>query len=179
MSLDAITDPLAAAQAVVPRIRAAGDAIEAGRRLPPDLVEEMRAAGMFHLAVPRAYGGVEADPVTASRVVEEASAADGSAGWCVMLAAQAGIYGGFITPEVGRSLFQGGGIMAGVARPIGRAVPASDGSGYTVRRSAGAARCAGQSARPRMRRRALAPSPRSARPSSPAADSLPRAERAS
>ncbi|MDP2327060.1 MAG: acyl-CoA dehydrogenase family protein [Dehalococcoidia bacterium] len=132
MSLDAIADPLAAAQAVVPRIRAAGDAIETGRRLPPDLVEEMRAAGMFHLAVPRSYGGVEADPVTASRVIEEASAADGSAGWCVMLAAQAGVYGGFVAPEVGRTLFQDGGIMAGVARPIGRAVPASDGSGYTV-----------------------------------------------
>ncbi|MDO9444646.1 MAG: acyl-CoA dehydrogenase family protein, partial [Dehalococcoidia bacterium] len=132
MSLDAITDPLAAAQAVVPRIRAAGDVIETGRRLPPDLVEEMRAAGMFHLVVPRSYGGVEADPVTASRVIEEASAADGSAGWCVMLAAQAGIYGGFVPPEVGRTLFQDGGIMAGVARPIGRAVPASDGSGYTV-----------------------------------------------
>ena len=131
MSLDAITDPLAVAEALSPRIRAAADATEAGRRLPADLVEEMRAAGMFHLVVPKSYGGVGADPVTASRVVEEASAADGSAGWCVMLAAQAGIYGGFVSPEVGRELFEHAEIMAGVARPIGRAVPAPDG-GYTV-----------------------------------------------
>ncbi|MDA1239521.1 MAG: acyl-CoA dehydrogenase family protein [Chloroflexi bacterium] len=58
MSLDAITDPLAVAEALSPRIRAAADATEAGRRLPADLVEEMRAAGMFHLVVPKSYGGV-------------------------------------------------------------------------------------------------------------------------
>ncbi len=131
MSFDQITDPLAAAQGLSARIRAAGDEIETGRRLPPALVEEMRAAGMFHLAVPRSYGGVEADPVVASRVVEEAAAADGSAGWCVMLAAQAGLYGGFIPPEAGQRLFGSGGVLCGVARPIGRAVPASDGA-YTV-----------------------------------------------
>ncbi len=126
----AVSDPLAAALEVAPLIRQAADRIEVERRLPEDVVLAMRDAGLFHLAVPRSYGGVEADPVTASRIVEEISAADGSAGWCVMLAAQAGLYAGFIDPDAAREVFEAGGIMAGTARPIGRAVP-SDG-GYVI-----------------------------------------------
>ena len=115
------------ARALAPAIRAAGDRIERERRLPADLVEQLRAAGMFHLAVPTSYGGVEADPMTASRVVQEISSADGSAGWCVMLGMQAGLYGGFLAPEVAEPVLRGpsgarGGILAGTARPIGRAV---------------------------------------------------------
>lgn len=130
----AISDPLAAARDLAPRIRATAPQIEAGRRIPADLAEAMRDAGLFHLAVPHSYGGVEADPVTASRVVEEVSAADGSAGWCVMLAAQAGIYCGFIPPEVAQSVFEPRGVFAGTARPIGRAVPSQSGGGegYTI-----------------------------------------------
>lgn len=130
----AITDPLAAARDLAPRIREAAPQIEAERRLPQALADEMRDAGLFHLAVPRSYGGVEADPVTASRVIEEISAADGSAGWCVMLAAQSGLYCGFIPPAVAASIFEPGGIFAGTARPIGRAVPVTEGArdGYTI-----------------------------------------------
>lgn len=123
---------LETAQRLVPAIRAAGERIEDARRLPPDIVEQLRDAGLFHLVVPESYGGVEADPMTASRCVEEISAADGSAGWCVMLAMQAGLYGGFVSPEIAEGIFRpadgrGPGVLAGAARPIGHAVPAEGG----------------------------------------------------
>lgn len=114
---------LDAARALAPAVRAAGERIEGSRQLPPDIVEQMREAGLFHLVVPESYGGVEAEPMTASRVVEEISAADGSAGWCVMLGMQAGLFGGFIPPDVAEGIFRPGGIFGGTARPIGHAVP--------------------------------------------------------
>ncbi len=120
----AVTGLLATARELAPAVRAAADRIEGGRRLPPDIVELLRSAGLFHLAVPEAYGGLEANPVEASRIVEEISAADGSTGWCVMLSMQAGVYGGFLPPDVAAETLGNGGIFAGTARPIGRAVPA-------------------------------------------------------
>lgn len=64
-----VPDLLERARALVPAVRAAGDQIERDRQLPTDLVEQLRGAGMFHLSVPASYGGVEADPITASRIV--------------------------------------------------------------------------------------------------------------
>ena len=130
----AATDLLATARELAPAVRAAGDRIESGRQLPPDIVDLLRAAGLFHLAVPESYGGVQADPVQASRIVEQISAADGSAGWCVMLSMQAGLYGGFLAPDVAARVLGDGGIFAGTARPIGRAMPATlDGiEGYRI-----------------------------------------------
>jgi len=115
-------------------VAADGAEIERERRLPAPLVEELRAAGMFHLMVPAAYGGAEADPLEALAVVEELSSADGSVGWCAMLAAQAGAYAAFFAPEAAEEIFGGRQTTAGVGRPIGRAVPVTGvgGAGWTV-----------------------------------------------
>jgi alkylation response protein AidB-like acyl-CoA dehydrogenase len=47
---------LEAVRAMVPAIAGRGDEIEAARRLPPDLVSELTAAGCFRLVVPAHYG---------------------------------------------------------------------------------------------------------------------------
>ena len=98
------------------------DAIDRERRLPTALVDAMRDAGFFHALVPADLGGQEADPVTAARIVEELARGDGSAGWCVMLAAQSGSFAGFIPKADAQAIWGNGGIVAGTARPIGRAV---------------------------------------------------------
>src|ERR1700680_2307784 len=91
---DADTIPtLAAARELSPKIRAAADEIEQGRRLPMHLVREMQRAGLFRMAMPRAWGGPELDPLTQVRVIEALSSVDASAGWCTMI----GIDGGYIT----------------------------------------------------------------------------------
>ena len=129
---DAAMSPLIqAARDLKPRIRELAPQIEAARALPRELVAAMRDAGLFHLTVPKELGGREADPLTLGTVIEEVASADGSAGWCIMIAAQNAAFSGFMERETAATIFSGGGILAGVARPIGRAVPASHG-GYTV-----------------------------------------------
>lgn len=57
-------------KALTPQVRDAADAIEEERRLLPPVVQAMKEAGVFRLAIPRAYGGLELDPMTQVRVVE-------------------------------------------------------------------------------------------------------------
>ena len=71
------------AESFVPEILANLDWIDAECQLPPELAGRMAAHNLFCLYAPRALGGPELDPLTAFRVVETMSRADGSAGWCV------------------------------------------------------------------------------------------------
>jgi hypothetical protein len=52
---------LEAVAALAPVIAARSDEIEGGRRSPPDLEEELTAAGCFRTLVPRSHGGAEFD----------------------------------------------------------------------------------------------------------------------
>ncbi len=126
-------DPVAVARGLAPRIRELAPVIERERRLPEELVRAFTDAGLFHLVIPRSLGGSETDPVTAARVVEEIARGDGSAGWCVMLAAQNAAFAGLIPAEHARAVYGNGNNVAGVARPIGRAVAvASPEDGFRV-----------------------------------------------
>jgi alkylation response protein AidB-like acyl-CoA dehydrogenase len=75
--------PLEAARELAPRIRSSADEIDALRELPRPLFEALADAGMFHLAVPRAIGGLEIDFPTYVQVIEEIGKADASTGWVV------------------------------------------------------------------------------------------------
>src|SRR6266704_4646062 len=71
------------AAALRPVIRGYRDEIEREQRLPKALVEQFHAAGFYSLVMPRALGGLQADPLTYVRVVELLAEAAGSAGWNV------------------------------------------------------------------------------------------------
>jgi alkylation response protein AidB-like acyl-CoA dehydrogenase len=118
------------ARGLVPRLRADAGRIEQERRLPSALVDELRDAGFFHMQLPVEYGGLQLDPVGVARVVEELARGDASAAWCVMLASQSACFAGLFDAATAQEFWAGGGIMAGVARPIGRAEPSRD--GYVV-----------------------------------------------
>jgi len=92
---------LPAAIALAPAIRALGDEIEQGRRLPASLVQAMKDAGIFGMAMPRAWGGPELDPLTQFRVLEVLAMADGSVGWCAMIKCDGGYITAFLHDEVG------------------------------------------------------------------------------
>ena len=73
------------AEALVPRIQALAPQGEAERTTPPELVDEIRRAGLYRMAVPDAIGGLELDPLTTIRIVERLSWADGSTGWTTLI----------------------------------------------------------------------------------------------
>jgi indole-3-acetate monooxygenase len=113
---------MAAAKALEPHISAAVEPMETERRLPPPLVQAMKEAGIFRMAVARAYGGLELPPATQVQIIEELSRFDGSVGWCAMIGGAAGYLGGFLSPPVARRLFGHiDGIAAGQVAPTGRA----------------------------------------------------------
>jgi alkylation response protein AidB-like acyl-CoA dehydrogenase len=125
---------LEAARALQPRIRALADEIESGRALPPVLVQELAAAGLFTMTLPRDLDGGEVDPVTVGMAIEELARADGSVGWCVMLASMTAALAGFLPEWTAREIFNGpAAVVAGSLRPIGRAVPVDGGYRVTGR----------------------------------------------
>ena len=109
-----------AVRALAPLISEHADVIESERRLPEPVVRALTEAGVFQLFIPRALGGAEADPVTFCRVVEELSKADGSTGWCAMIGASYGLFGGLLPDEAAREIYADPRvIVAGTLRPRG------------------------------------------------------------
>jgi alkylation response protein AidB-like acyl-CoA dehydrogenase len=69
------------AAALRPALRDFHVEIEREQRLPAALVEQLHAAGFYRLVIPRALGGLQADPLTYLRVVELLAEGAGSVGW--------------------------------------------------------------------------------------------------
>jgi alkylation response protein AidB-like acyl-CoA dehydrogenase len=113
---------------VLPRVRERRAEIEEARRLPLDLVNDLAATGIFRLGVPRALGGDEADALDLLRAIETVSTADGSTGWCSMLAIGGGIVAGYMREDGAREVFADPcAPTALVADPAGAAVREGDG----------------------------------------------------
>ena len=111
-----------AARALGARIREAAVEIERERRIPPDLLQAMKEAGVFRMVMPRMWGGPEADILTQIEVIEQLSLADGSVGWCAMIGSDGGYFSAFLEEAVGRDLYPDlDAVTGGVAAPTGRA----------------------------------------------------------
>jgi indole-3-acetate monooxygenase len=87
------------------QIRAAGDEIERGRRIPPGIAQAMKDAGVFGMTMPRNWGGPELDPLTQFRVIEALAIADASVGWCAMIGCDGGHVTAFLDQDVGRAMY--------------------------------------------------------------------------
>lgn len=72
-----------AARRLHPLIREHAEAVERNRRLTPTVIEALREARLFQMAVPRAFGGREVTPMEMIACIEELARADASTGWCV------------------------------------------------------------------------------------------------
>jgi alkylation response protein AidB-like acyl-CoA dehydrogenase len=120
---------IAAARLLAPTIEARAADTEALRTLPADLVDDIRRAGLFRIAVPAALGGLELDPVSIIEVVEEISRADGSTGWSTLIGNSVAFFA-WLEPAVARSLLgdAGDAISTGVFGPLGRGRAAGDGT---------------------------------------------------
>ena len=113
-------DPVGAVEAVTSTIRAACGDIDRTRRLPASVTRALQDAGVFHLLAPREIGGAEIDPLTFLEVVEAASFADGSVGWCVLIGGCYATFGGMLPADGARAIYgDPGTISAGAFRPHG------------------------------------------------------------
>lgn len=113
---------LTAAQQLAPRVAARSDEIEAARRLPADLAQEMAQASLFRMFIPEAYGGLELHPAVSLQVIEAISRADGSTGWCLMIGAATAMAAAWLPEPAARAIFEPREvIIGGVAAPLGRA----------------------------------------------------------
>ena len=78
---------LAAVKSVSETVAAAADEAEAIKTLPKATIDAVDDAGLLRLKLPEIFGGVEADPITQTEVIEALSYVDASAGWCLMIGA--------------------------------------------------------------------------------------------
>jgi indole-3-acetate monooxygenase len=122
------TDPVSAVAALSELIRGECRDMDRTRRVPDAVVRALRHAGVFRLLAPIAIGGDEIDPVTFLKVVEAASHADGSVGWCVMIGGCHATFGGMLPDEGARDIYgDPETISAGAFRPGGVAVEVDGG----------------------------------------------------
>ena len=117
------TEIRAAATAMQPWLRERASAIEAGRRLPEDVVDALKAAGAFRLNMPRTWGGPELTSMEQIEVIEEYAKGDASVAWCVMIGCDGGLYTSWLDDAVGREMYPRlDMVQAGWVYPVGKAV---------------------------------------------------------
>jgi alkylation response protein AidB-like acyl-CoA dehydrogenase len=131
-------DLLAAARRLEPLVAELRDRFDQDRQLPPRLVDELHAANLFRMWLPRAIGGAELPPLAFLAVIEELSRQDGSLGWCAVIPAGYGRLAGALEEDVARKIFATGmGVLVGTLNPTGKAVAAPGGYRVTGRWSYG------------------------------------------
>jgi alkylation response protein AidB-like acyl-CoA dehydrogenase len=114
---------LANIQELAPGITSRAAEIEAGRRMPPDLVEALRSIGIFRMFVPQSHGGLELDMPAALEIFAAISRIDGSVGWTAMIGGAHGIFAPLLPRDTYEQVYQNGPdvIIAGSNQPVGRA----------------------------------------------------------
>ena len=109
-------------------IREAVPTMQTERRLTSTVVDRMRAAGVFGMALPRSLGGPGLSPLEQFEVIEALTSADGSVGWCAMIGADPGYLPGFHDDATVAELYPTPNLVgAGKLQPMGKAVRSSEG----------------------------------------------------
>jgi alkylation response protein AidB-like acyl-CoA dehydrogenase len=129
------TSPLQTARELGALIRSHADAIDANRELPQSVFHALADAGLFHLAVPKAVGGIELDLPTYTRVIEEIGRADASTAWCVNQGAIFGTYAARMPVENARAIWidTPRSVVANTPAPVGKATVVPGGFRVTGR----------------------------------------------
>jgi alkylation response protein AidB-like acyl-CoA dehydrogenase len=124
-------DILAAVRALGPTVEAAADDIDAQRCLPEHVVEALRAAGVFGVAFPTAWGGPEMPILEQVEMVETLAYHDASTAWVAMICSDSGHYAGRVDDATARELYPSMDLLtAGQIYPVGQATRVD--GGYRV-----------------------------------------------
>jgi alkylation response protein AidB-like acyl-CoA dehydrogenase len=104
-SVSAADDVHAKIRALAPAVDAALPRMDRECRLSPEVIDGMIASGLFRSSVPKTYGGLELDPMSQVRIIEECARLDGSVGWIAMIGVVGGHLAALVAPKVARELF--------------------------------------------------------------------------
>lgn len=106
---------------IEPLLREHADEAARARHLTTPVVDAMRWAGVFRMAMPAAWGGPELDGCTQTEVIERLARADASAAWCAMIGVESGFFASYIDEAAARELYpELDMITAGFQGPAGR-----------------------------------------------------------
>jgi alkylation response protein AidB-like acyl-CoA dehydrogenase len=112
---------LSAIQELRPAITARASEIETSRRIPADIVEALKQAGIFRMFVPRSYGGLELDLPAGLEILVELAKIDSSVGWNAMTSSNGSLFSPFLPQQTYEHIYQNGPdvIFAGATQPVG------------------------------------------------------------
>ena len=122
-------------RALIPTIEGRAREVDEARRVPPDLVDRLVAAGCFRMMVPESHGGLEMELPDVLAVVADLARADGSVAWTVAIGAEAALVLGLLPRPTFDALYADGPdvLLAAVFNPTGTAMPVEAGFRVTGR----------------------------------------------
>jgi len=125
---------LANARALVPEIQRRAGEIARLRQIPADLVDKLRAAGVFRIMFSRSWGGPEMPLPQQVELMETLAYGDPSVAWAVKIGSDSGYFCAFLAEGAARELYPSIDFAtAGQAPPNGRAVRVPGGYRVTGR----------------------------------------------
>jgi alkylation response protein AidB-like acyl-CoA dehydrogenase len=105
-----------------PAIAARSDEIEQSRRLPLDIVDQLRPTQVFRMYVAPDLDGPDLTAWESLQVLEELAFHDGAAGWCAMIGSTTSLVSSLLPEPFARQIFgDPGSVAGGFAMPAGRA----------------------------------------------------------
>src|SRR5829696_6124339 len=126
-------DVVGVARSLQPLVQAHADESERQRRVAPPVLAALADAGLFRMAAPEMYGGLEVEPVPMIRALEAISEADGATGWTLMIGVETvGIAMAALAPDVATAILADNPsiVFSGAINPLGQATPVE--GGYMV-----------------------------------------------
>ena len=131
MTSDAI---LSNARTLVPEIHRRAAETARLRRIPPDLVEKVKGAGVFRIMFSNSWGGPEMPLPQQVELIETLAYGDPSIAWAVKVGSDSGFFCAFLEGSAARELYPSiDYATAGQAPPNGRAVRVRGGYRVTGR----------------------------------------------
>jgi alkylation response protein AidB-like acyl-CoA dehydrogenase len=126
------TELLTVASKLGPLIAEHSSEGEANRRVPAIVMNAIKEAGLARMVTPKSLGGLEADPVTCARVIEEVSRHDSATGWTLQAANSGDFYCARLPDEGVEEIYAAGPdvVMALAIHPPMEAIPVD--GGYRV-----------------------------------------------
>ena len=135
MKMNVDTTLIEVARHITPVIREHSDEAERERRLSKPVLDALTQAGLMRMLTPRSLGGLEVDPLTCARVVEEVAAADSAAGWSLFNPLSWAFIAARLPEEGAEEIFGGHpqAVVAGPFHPPMSATPVEGGYRVTGR----------------------------------------------